>query len=169
MVMISKPKYLRANTTNLRTMLTDELHPIRKLRVLALTASPASSLHDAQNSCRIYARMLAARAVCPRVILLLSRLAKLLLYYSEAHELYPISLVMVRKRITLEQGSAWIVQLLDEISNATIETIYGRSVVSFRLIESRAAEWESGTCPIFHIPVKNPTRQLDILKEFMRI
>lgn len=119
--------------SNLKIQLLEEWKPIKKLRVLSLNERKISWVEDAKNCARIYSRMLQAKAVCPKLLPLLSRWASRLLKYAEDYGFECASgghLIGTSPNII--ESNIWLYRLLLEIEySKSSDKIYLTPVKSF--------------------------------------
>ena len=120
-------------SSNLKLQLLEEWKPIKKLRVLSLNERKVSWVEDAKNCARIYSRMLQARAVCPKLLPLLSRWASRLLKYAEDYGFgNATGTHLVGARPSILESNIWLYRLLVEIENTkSSDKIYLTPVKSF--------------------------------------
>ena len=147
------PKQSEKVLCNLRDRFMEERKAIRKLKVLVLTERPLSWIEDAKNCARIYVRMLQSRAVCPRILPLLSHWAQLLLDYAPAYGFGSPEISLIKRTPSPFQANEWLRRLLIEIRDIrNAEELYGRMVTSFR-VESNVDD--KGLCAVTHRQVRN--------------
>ena len=138
---------------NLRDRFLEERKPIVKLRVLSLNDRSLSWIEDAKNCSRIYIRMLGSRAICPRILPLLSQWADLLLDYASFYGFGNPDIMLVKRKPSIYQSNEWLRRMLIEIKETPdADALYGRMVTGFRPEEIR--EGKKGACCITHKPFK---------------
>lgn len=120
-------------SSNLKLQLLEEWKPIKKLRVLSLNERKVSWVEDAKNCARIYSRMLQAKAVCPKLLPLLSRWAGRLLEYAKDYGFGPApDAHLVGASPNIIESNVWLYRLLIEIENIkSSDGIYLTPVKSF--------------------------------------
>jgi len=147
-------------SSNLKLQLLEEWKPIKKLRVLSLNERKVSWVEDAKNCARIYSRMLQAKAVCPKLLPLLSRWASRLLKYAEDYGFgNATGTHLVGARPTILESNIWLYRLLIEIEyTKSSGKIYLTPVKSFYWTEvdlAYAFIENSKGCSISHLPWKD--------------
>ena len=120
-------------SSNLKLQLLEEWKPIKKLRVLSLNERKVSWVEDAKNCARIYSRMLQAKAVCPKLLPLLSRWASRLLKYAEDYGFgNATGSHLVGTNPNILEANIWLYRLLIEIEYIkSSDKIYLTPVKSF--------------------------------------
>ena len=120
-------------SSNLKLQLLEEWKPIKKLRVLSLNERKVSWVEDAKNCARIYSRMLQAKAVCPKLLPLLSRWASRLLKYAEDYGFgCATGAHLVGTSPNILESNIWLYRLLIEIEyTKSSDKIYLTPVKSF--------------------------------------
>ena len=153
------PAQAKKHSNNLRDLFLEEQKPIVKLRVLALNDHAVSWVQDSKNCARIYTRMLQSRAVCPRILPLLSSWASLLLEYAPDYGFGDANIFLVKRRPTMFQSNEWLRRLLIEVRDMdSVEKIYGRMVEKFYWDEKNPGcvlAVKHPTCAITHRPMRN--------------
>jgi len=156
---VQPPAQLQRQSINLRESFLQERKPILKLRVLALNIKPMSWIQDAKNCVRIYSRMLQSRAVCPRVLPLLSQWSSYLLEYAPDYGFGDPNIQFVKRRPSIFQSYEWLRRLLLEIQVMDdAAKIYGRMVTGFHwcaMDKGSVIAITDPICTISHKSMKN--------------
>lgn len=153
------PAQSRHVAGNLRERLIEEHKALRKIRVLALNSYASSWVQDAKTCARIYVRMLKSRAVCPRILPLLSRWAALLLHYAPYYGFSRDKSYVVCRRPTIHQANEWLRRLLEEISTIhSAADLYGQRVRAFAFGARDASSYLADVqpyCAITHRSIRD--------------